>query len=687
MTASMGGVKTLLSTDIVDFSRLLETHEMAALEELDFYSALTKRLTREHHGRILSNTGDTFLISFDEAAEAVTCAEQLQRGIRARREAPESLSMLLRIAVHRGELSEREGSFYGETFATVLELRGITRPGAVSISGAVAAEIELDERWARGGEDTGQTGAAMEWYTLSPTAESPGKEAGESSAGARGEPNHDNSDNRDNRDNKREARDDADRGEAASNTSDVKTRLLREMKRRGRRLSLSEAYDVLDVRTPKERRVLYDLAASGFLARGGPQSGAEAHSSVGGAGDTSAGMQPRRRPSDVEDTLLPSRRGVGDEREDREAESAWDQVLSRRFSNKRAPSRDPVVQSYREQTERSLEQVRSGFRGHFISYAGVNGALITMGVVVGALPWLAIPALAWGIGLATHWQQVRQRRREVKALNKIRQLTREKLRVFRRLTKARNSFQSHLVSNAATSIFLFALNMMVSPGFPWFVFPVGGMAIGVLSHYPAFKSKERKLTAELAQIAHDTPAPRATAINPDASPVEQAEELREGILAQMEALSRHTSMLGDDFEQLLDNYVEQVRALTQRAEELDDVLDAHSLGQVGRELDNLEQKRGSTEDRRLQQQYDESMGELRKQRKSIEALMSEREMIALRINSGLNMLKNVRIELIRLKTASDTRDVAAAVEAQSKELVGQLQDLRAAYEELNDDRS
>jgi chromosome segregation ATPase len=268
----------------------------------------------------------------------------------------------------------------------------------------------------------------------------------------------------------------------------------------------------------------------------------------------------------------------------------------------------------------------------------------------------------------------------------MRNPTREKLRIFRRLTRARNSFQSHLISNGATSIFLFALNMMVSPGFPWFVFPVGGMAIGVLSHLPAFKSKERKLNAEMAQITARTPAPRATAINPDASPVEQAEELQEGILGQMEELGQRSDVLGEDFEKLLTSYVEQVRALTQRAEELDDVLDAHSLGQVGRELADLERKRGSTEDRRLQNQYDETIHELEKQRTSIEALMSEREMIALRINSGLNMLKNVRIELVRLKTASGTRDVAAGIEAQSKELLGQLEDLRAAYEELNDTR-
>jgi hypothetical protein len=645
MADSSGGAKALLSTDVVDFSRLLETHEMRALEELDHYTGLLKRLAREYHGEILSNTGDTFLVSFQKAADAVACAERLQTGMRNRRGAADALPLMLRVAVHEGELAEREGNYYGETMATVLELRGITRPGGISVTEAVAQAASLDSRWVRGSEQSG----GMAWYTLAP------EQAEQDHGGT-------------------EARGSA----APPESSEVKTRLLQEMKRRGRRLTLGEAYDALDVRTPEERRALYNLAAAGFLARGRGGSGPER--------GTGRPAERGRRSDEALEAILPSRRGFGDEREDREIESAWDQVLSRRFAGGRAPTRDPVVKSYREQTERSFEQVRSGFRGHLISYIGVNGMLITVGAVVGALPWLAIPAMAWGIGMASHWAQLRQRRREVRELRKMRNPTRDKLRVLRRLTRARNSFQSHLISNGATSIFLFALNMIVSPGFPWFVFPVGGMAIGVLSHYPAFRSKERKLTAELQQIAAQTPAPRASAINPDASPVEQAEELQEGILGQMEALGRRSDVLGEDFEKLLSNYVEQVRALTERGQELDDVIDAHSVRELERELAQLRRKRENTEEQRLQRQYDETIGELEKQRRSIEALVSEREMIALRINSGVNMMKNVRIEMVRLKTASDTRDVAAGIEAQSKELVSQLEDLRTAYEELDENQ-
>lgn len=675
MSQSTGGVKALLSTDIVDFSRLLESHEMRALDELDYYSGLLKRLSREYHGEILSNTGDTFLVAFDDADNAVACAVKVQEGMRARAGQVDALPMQLRVALHYGEIAEREGNYYGDTLATVLELRGVTEPGGISATGAVAEVAELGPSWVRG------SGEGMEWYRFDPQAPSPG-ESDSASSRADARPEDDDSSRAGSR--PAEARSPADVRRAAESSA-VKTRLLREMKRQGRRLTLSEAYDALEISSPEERRALYNLAAAGFLARGeraarggGNDPGAAEGSPRGGRSER------RRRDGDLDESLLPSRRGVGEEREDREAESAWDQVLSRRFSGGRAPSRDPVVKSYREQTERSLDQLKSGFRGHLISYVGVNGMLITLGFFVGAMPWLAIPAMGWGIGLASHWAQLRERRREVRQLSKMRQPTREKLRVFRRLTKARNSWRSHLVSNGATSAFLFALNMMTSPGFPWFIFPVGGMAIGLLSHYPAFKSKERKLTQELDQLRLQSPAPRTTSINPDASPVEQAEELQDGILGQMEALGQRSDVLGEGFETLLTNYVEQVRALTERGEELDDILHAHSLGPISRELDDLDRKRNSTEDRRLQRQYDETMQELRKQKDSIEALMSEREMIALRINSGLNMLKNVRIELVRLKTASSTRDVSAGIEAQSKELLGQLEDLRSAYEELND---
>ncbi|NBC28655.1 MAG: hypothetical protein GVY29_01525, partial [Spirochaetes bacterium] len=322
MADSSSGAKALLSTDVVDFSRLLDTHEMRALEELDHYTGLLKRLAREYHGEILSNTGDTFLVSFHGAADAVACAEKLQAGMRNRSGAADALPLMLRVAVHKGELAEREGNYYGETMATVLELRGITRPGGISVTEAVAQEVGLDSRWIRGSEQSG----GMAWYTLAPEQT---EQAGGDTA-ARSRPESESSTERR-------------RGSTGASTglpesSEVKTRLLQEMKRRGRRLTLGEAYDALDVRTPQERRALYNLAAAGFLARGrsgGAQGAARRGDEWDYRGGNARARTPvagKRRPEEADEAILPSRRGFGDEREDREIESAWDQVLSRRFA-------------------------------------------------------------------------------------------------------------------------------------------------------------------------------------------------------------------------------------------------------------------------------------------------------------------------------------------------------------------
>ncbi|MEM9303671.1 MAG: 2TM domain-containing protein [Pseudomonadota bacterium] len=43
-------------------------------------------------------------------------------------------------------------------------------------------------------------------------------------------------------------------------------------------------------------------------------------------------------------------------------------------------------------------------------------------------------------------------------------------------------FYAHLVSYVAVSVFLFAINMLTSPGFFWFLFPVLGWGIGIAIH-------------------------------------------------------------------------------------------------------------------------------------------------------------------------------------------------------------
>ncbi|MBN2617406.1 MAG: 2TM domain-containing protein, partial [Spirochaetales bacterium] len=50
--------------------------------------------------------------------------------------------------------------------------------------------------------------------------------------------------------------------------------------------------------------------------------------------------------------------------------------------------------------------------------------------------------------------------------------------LFNEYVKKGDHFRNHLVSFLAVNIGIFLLNMLTSPGFPWFLFVVGGWGIG-----------------------------------------------------------------------------------------------------------------------------------------------------------------------------------------------------------------
>jgi hypothetical protein len=49
--------------------------------------------------------------------------------------------------------------------------------------------------------------------------------------------------------------------------------------------------------------------------------------------------------------------------------------------------------------------------------------------------------------------------------------------------EARKGFKVHVGVTVAVSGLLVTINMLTVPQFPWFVFPLCGMSIGVIAHY------------------------------------------------------------------------------------------------------------------------------------------------------------------------------------------------------------
>ncbi len=62
-----------------------------------------------------------------------------------------------------------------------------------------------------------------------------------------------------------------------------------------------------------------------------------------------------------------------------------------------------------------------------------------------------------------------------------------------RVDRLSGSFRSHVSTWLAVNGFLFVINMLTSPGYPWFLYPLGGWGIGIASHAARLKAKQREL--------------------------------------------------------------------------------------------------------------------------------------------------------------------------------------------------
>jgi len=75
----------ILAADVVGYSRLMEMHEEDThVQLMRLRSEILDPGVAERHGRIVKNTGDGFLATFDTARDATNCALSLQAAVAAR---------------------------------------------------------------------------------------------------------------------------------------------------------------------------------------------------------------------------------------------------------------------------------------------------------------------------------------------------------------------------------------------------------------------------------------------------------------------------------------------------------------------------------------------------------------------------------------------------------------------------
>jgi len=186
-------LSAILAADVVGYSRLMGDNEAATLAALKkLRSDVIDRKIAEHQGRIVKLAGDGMLIEFPSVVNAVACAADVQRGMRARNSGvPQGRRIEFRMGVNVGDVIVEGGDIFGDGVNVAARLESIAPIGGITVSQAVRDHVgkQLDLSF----EDLGERRLKnierpIRVYSISLDAPSSGQTSDTASAGPEEKP-------------------------------------------------------------------------------------------------------------------------------------------------------------------------------------------------------------------------------------------------------------------------------------------------------------------------------------------------------------------------------------------------------------------------------------------------------------------------------------------------------------------
>ena len=132
-------VRTFLFSDIVDSTRLSEAMGDAAWEPLLQWHDRTLRAEFERwNGEEIKHGGDGFFVAFGDADDGIGCAAAIQRAL-ARHRAEHGFAPSIRIGLHAGEATSRDGDYFGSAVTRAARISAAAGAGEVLASADLVA--------------------------------------------------------------------------------------------------------------------------------------------------------------------------------------------------------------------------------------------------------------------------------------------------------------------------------------------------------------------------------------------------------------------------------------------------------------------------------------------------------------------------------------------------------------------
>ena len=131
-------IAVIFVADVVGYSKHMEKDEDATLKAYGECEKILKKLLKKYVGSIFNTGGDSALVEFQSAVNAVECAVDFQNEIKERNASDKTDTKLeFRIGINMGDVVQKEGNLLGDGVNIAARLEALAHPNGISISKSV----------------------------------------------------------------------------------------------------------------------------------------------------------------------------------------------------------------------------------------------------------------------------------------------------------------------------------------------------------------------------------------------------------------------------------------------------------------------------------------------------------------------------------------------------------------------